>query len=158
MYGTDYDDDIFKGMSHRRWLQVKCVKKLCNNDVAQKKGDEGCDPYYKNDYIYKIIVHNRNQLSKRAELNITKDEMSWDTASPGEVGAGFTSRIMGKLGVSEGGQTVTISESHCIRPRAYMHQNMLHEKPARWTSMGPIECKAMIDEITPMIVGTPGDI
>ena len=118
---ADYDDDIFIGMPHRRWLQVKRVKKLCNNDVAPKKGEEGYDLCYKCNYIYKVIVHNINQLSKSAELDITGDETSWATASPGEAGAGVTGIIMGKPGVSKGGQTVIVSDSRRIRPRAYMH-------------------------------------
>ena len=155
---ADYDDDIFTAMPHRRWLQAKRVKKLCNNDVAPKKGEEGYDPCYKYDYIYKVIVHNINELSKRAELDITGDETSWATASPGEAGAGVTGRIMGKPGVSKGGQTVIISDSHRIRPRAYMHRHKLHEKPPGWTAMGPIECKFILDTVKPMCVGEPGEI
>ena len=158
MNGADYDNEIFTGMSHRRWLQVKRVKKLCNNDVAPKKGEEGYNPCYKYDYIYKVIVHHGNQLSKRSELDITGDETSWATASPGEAGVGVTGMIMGKPGVLKGGQTVIVSDSHHIRPRAYMHKHKLHVKAVDWTAMGPIECKAMLDQIGLMCVGEPGEI
>ena len=52
MHGcSDYDDAVYDSQTHRRWLQIKRVKKLCNNDVCPKRGEEGYDPTYKYDYI-----------------------------------------------------------------------------------------------------------
>ena len=89
MEGTDYDDNISSALTYRRFIQIKRVKKLCNNSTAPKRGEEGYDPTYKYDYIFKTIVHNINLLSKLGELDITGDETSWATASFGEAGAGI---------------------------------------------------------------------
>ena len=35
--GADYDDHIAMSQTFRRWLQIKRIKKLCNNDSAPKK-------------------------------------------------------------------------------------------------------------------------
>ena len=111
MHGcSDYDDAVYDSQTHRRWLQIKRVKKLCNNDVCPKRGEEGYDPTYKYDYIYKCIIHNVNKLSKRSELDLTGDDTSWATASPIEAGAGVTYQVPNKPGVSKGGQTVIISD------------------------------------------------
>ena len=76
MGGGDYDDHISNEMNYQRRLQIKCVKKLCNNAAAPNQDEEVYDPSYKYDYIYKVIVHNINMLSQRAELDITGDETS----------------------------------------------------------------------------------
>ena len=39
--GADYDDDITQGINYWRWIQIKRVKKLCNNNIAIKKGQVG---------------------------------------------------------------------------------------------------------------------
>ena len=105
--GADYDDHIAMALSFRRWLQIKRVKKLCNNDSAIKNKDSiDYDPTYKYDYIFKCIINNVNYLSMDAELDCTIDETTFATASPGESGTGVTFRIMGKPNVSKGGQTV----------------------------------------------------
>ena len=109
--GADYDDTIAMAQTYRRWLQIKRVKKLCNNDSAPKKGEKYYDPTYKYDYIFKCIVHNTNYLSYLADLDATIDETSFATASPGEAGAGVTYRVFGKPGISKGGQTVLLCDS-----------------------------------------------
>jgi hypothetical protein len=53
-------------ITHTRWLQVKRVYKLCNNDVAPKMGQENYDPAYKYDFIYKCLIHNINEQSPSA--------------------------------------------------------------------------------------------
>ena len=72
------------------------VKKLCNNNTCPTQGELGYDPTFKYDYIYKYLFHNMNALNKKGELDLTGDETSWATASPGEKGAGMTGRIMNK--------------------------------------------------------------
>ena len=62
-------------------------------------------------------------------MDLTGDETSWATASPGEAGSGVTYRVPNKTGVSKGGHTVIISDSHQVRPRAYMHRHKLHDRP-----------------------------
>ena len=50
--GADYDDEISQGMNYRHCLQIKRVKKLCNNNTDTNKGQDGYDPSYKSDYIW----------------------------------------------------------------------------------------------------------
>ena len=84
MPGSDYDDNIYQSQTHRRWLQIKRVKKLCFNNLAAKKGEDGYDPAYKFDYIYCCRVHNVNSITAEAELDLCGDETTWATNSFGE--------------------------------------------------------------------------
>lgn len=149
--GSDYDDDIFMGQKYRRWLQIKRIKKLCNNQEVPKKGQDGYDPSFKFDLIWKVLFHNINAISKYADLDYTGDETTWATGSFGEPGAGLTGRIKGKPGVSKGGQTVMVSDVHRIRPRAYMHRHKLHAKPTGWTAMGMIEARTIMEKLSEMV-------
>ena len=67
--GADYDEHIAMSQTFHRWLQIKQIKKLCNNDSAPKKGQEKNNPVYKYNYIFKCIVNNVNFLTKNAELD-----------------------------------------------------------------------------------------
>ena len=145
--GADYDDDVAMSISFRRWLQVKRVKKLCNNDVVPKRNEPDYDPTYKYDYIYKCIVHNVNYLTEHAELDATIDETTFATASPGEKGASITFRVIDKPNVSKGGQTVLVCDSHRVRPRAYYHRHKLHPKPDGWTASGMIEARRLYEKL-----------
>jgi hypothetical protein len=40
---ADHNDEIDQSMRHGRWLQIKRVMKLCNNDGVPKRGQEGYD-------------------------------------------------------------------------------------------------------------------
>jgi hypothetical protein len=56
-------------ITHSRWLQIKRVYyKICDNDLAPKKGDADYDPAYKYDYIYKCLIHNINELTQLDNL------------------------------------------------------------------------------------------
>jgi hypothetical protein len=48
---SNYDMEIAGAITHTRWLQVKRVYKICDNDLAPKKGEPDYDPTYKYDYI-----------------------------------------------------------------------------------------------------------
>ena len=126
---------------------------MCNNEAVPKKGQPGYDPAYKYDYLYKVLIHNVNALTKTAELDMTGDETTWGHGGFGEAGSGLTGRIQGKPGVSKGGQTVIVSDVHRIRPRAYIHRHKLYTKPAGWTAMGPYEVRLIMEKITPMVQG-----
>ena len=47
-------------------------------------------------YIYKVIINNINQLTKGSEIDVTRDESSWSTASLSEAGVGVTFLVMEK--------------------------------------------------------------
>ncbi len=85
--GADYDNNIAMVISFTRLLQIKRIKKLCNNDSVPKRGDYNFDPTYKYDYIFKCIINNVNYVTKYAELDATIDKTTFATASLGESGA-----------------------------------------------------------------------
>ena len=39
MYGADFDSFVSASIPYSRWLAVKRVIKLCNNDMAPKRGE-----------------------------------------------------------------------------------------------------------------------
>jgi hypothetical protein len=123
---TDHDDGIDQGLRHERWLQIKRVVQLCNNQAAPKQGPEGYDPAYKYDMLWYVLFANVNDISKR---------------------------IMGKPGISKGGQIVMISDVYGIRPCAYVHCHKLHTKPPGWTTRGPSKVRKIMEMITPMVKG-----
>jgi hypothetical protein len=108
-------------MNHHRFLQIKRVIKLCNNDISPKKGQDGYNPAYKYDLIYKTIIHNVNAITALAELDQTGDETTWGHGGFGEAGTGIIGRVGDKPGKTKGGQIVLCSDVHRIRPRGYMH-------------------------------------
>jgi hypothetical protein len=150
---ADHDDEIDQSMRHGRWLQIKRVVKLCNNDGVPKRGEEGYDPAYKYDMLWEALFANVNAITKHAELDLCGDETTWGHGGFGEAGSGLVGRIMGKPGISKGGQIVMISDVNRIRPRAYVHRHKLHTKPPGWTTQGPSEVRKIMEMITPMVVG-----
>jgi hypothetical protein len=59
-----YDEEIAGAITHHRWLQIKRVYKLCDNDLAPKKDADGYDQSYKYDYIYKCLICNINEMTQ----------------------------------------------------------------------------------------------
>ena len=140
-------------MAHRRWLQIKTVKKSCNKNTVDPKFHDDYDPTYKYDYIYKKIIHNIKFLSKHTELDQTGDKTSWETASPGEKGAGVTFRVKGNTEVTNGCQPVLVCEGHLVFPCTNIHRHKLHMKPQGWGEMGMIEVRRMAEAIMTMVEG-----
>ena len=101
-----YDRDITEALTHTRFLQLKRMYKLCDNDKSPKKDQPGYDPAYKYDYIYKVLIHNVNEITETADLDLCGDETTWAHMGYGEAGTSILCRIMGKPGVTKGGQTV----------------------------------------------------
>jgi len=153
---ADFDDFVSDSISYRRWIQLKRVYKLCNNSESPKRGQEGYNPAYKYDMLYDVLFSNVRAVSKRAELDMCGDETTWGHEGFGEAGSGLTGRIMGKPGVTKGGQIVVVSDVGRIRPRAYIHRHKLHHKPPGWTAMGPLEVKLIMEKILPMVEGEAG--
>ena len=109
-YNSAFDPLISKAMTMTRYLEIKRVIKLCKNSDAIKKGQPGYDPTYKYDFLYKTIVHNVNAITKSCGLDMCGDETSWGHQGFGEAGSGVLGQILGKPGISKGGQTVIISD------------------------------------------------
>ena len=76
--------------------------------------------------MYRTLVHNVNFISLYSESDQCGDETTWGHGGYGEAGSGLVGSIMGKPGVSKGGQRVIISDVNRMWPRAYMHWHKLH--------------------------------
>lgn len=73
-----YDPFIDNSMPISRWRIIKRFFKLNNNLMdVKKKGDDGYDPCSKYDFIYKVLVHNMNYVTNKADLDATVDESTW---------------------------------------------------------------------------------
>ena len=138
-------------MSLSRFGEVKRSMKLCHNNSCAKKGQEGYNPAYKFDLIYKCMVHNTNALTKYADENQTIDETTWGHGGYGEPGSGITGRLRGKK-VPKGGQTVLISDAHRFRPHAYIHRHKLHVKQDGMTRGGCVELHNLLTQYKDMII------
>jgi hypothetical protein len=109
---TTYDKDIAASITHTRWLQLKIIYKVCDNATAPKKSEEGYNPGYKFDYIFKCIINNINELSHSSDLHLCGDETTWAHNGFGEAGTGLLNRVMGKPGVTKSGQIVLVSDAY----------------------------------------------
>ena len=148
--GSCYNESIAKTMTLTRFGQLKRSFKLCHNNSEKKRGEEGYNPAYKYDLIYKAMVNNTKVITKYADENQTVDETTWGHAGYGEAGSGLTGRLMNKK-VNKGGQTTIMSDSRRFRPRAYIHRHKLHDRlnTTRW---GCTELKHMLIDIEQQVV------
>ena len=146
-----YDHDIASSMTLTHIRQIKGVIKLNNNITTPKRGEPGYDPAHKFARIYNVIVHNTNTITKTADLDLCGDESTWGFMGYGEYGSGLVSGIIGKPGVSRGGQFVIVSDAYSFRPRAIFHRHKLHERPQGFTQEGPNEVWMVVDALEPMV-------
>ncbi len=72
-----YDSCMAYNISRSRFKMIKRFFKLNNNLMDAKKGDAGYDPCSKYDFIYKVLIHNMNYVTKFADLDATIDESTW---------------------------------------------------------------------------------
>ena len=119
-------------MNYRRWVKIKRVKKFCNNDTSTVKVNDGYNPIYKFDYIWRCLIHNVNFLTKHDELDLYVDDTSLATAIYYGSGAGLTRQISNKTRITKGDHTVLVSDVYCIRTREYRHRHKLHVNPPGW--------------------------
>jgi hypothetical protein len=62
---TAYDSHIADAFTGTRWLELKRVMKLCYNGCPESdKSHPSYNPAYKFDYIYKVLLHNVNAVTK----------------------------------------------------------------------------------------------
>ena len=45
-----------------------------------------------------------------------------------------------------------ISDVNWMRPRAYLHQHKLHEKPTGWTALGLLEVRRIMEKVSKMLM------
>ena len=145
-------------MSLQRWNQLKRIFKLNNNDLAKKRGEEGYNPTYKYDMIYKTLVDNVLAITKKGELDLTGDETSWGFQGYGEKGAKVVERVVGKPGISKGGQTAIVSATNRICPYWYQHRHAFTPRYGKgFTAEGPSEVRTCIDSLENLVVGRGGN-
>jgi hypothetical protein len=149
-------------ITHTRWLQVKRVYKLCNNDLAPKRGAEkNYDPTYKYDYIYKCLIHKINEFTQLGDLDLCGDKTTCGHGGFGEAGLGLLARQMNKPGITFGTmQTVLVSNIHQNRPTEYTpytHQHKVWPSLNKaWTQQGPYkEVCRIIEQLQTMVIGAP---
>jgi hypothetical protein len=143
---------IAGSMSHTRFLQLKRCYKLCDNDKAPKRGQEGYDPAYTFDFIYKtMVVYNTNVLTKYANSDQCVDETIFGHGGCGEPGSGLISRFQQKK-VSKGGQTVLSNDVHRNCLQMYTHRHKVHEKPKGWGWEGQCEMRRLVEEAQTMLL------
>jgi signal peptidase I len=103
--------------------------------------------------IYKMPIYNVNWVTKKAGLDQCGNETTWGFGGYGKPGSGFVSRILGKPGITKGGQTVIISDVNHLRQRAYIHHHhhKKHKKPRGWNKQGPFEIKCILKDVKNMV-------
>lgn len=72
-----HDSVIADNFNYSRYLEVKRMFKLNNNDREKKRNEEGYNPCNKYDFIYKVLVSNMNNLTKKADKDCCIDETTW---------------------------------------------------------------------------------
>lgn len=93
----EYDRHIAEAMTFSRWRAIKSVFKLNNNVGEPKRSEEGYDPCTKYDLIYKVICHNMNYLTEKAEADFGLDESTWGFSGyMGDAGGRLKNKPVGK--------------------------------------------------------------
>ena len=103
-----YDKKMDESLTLHRWFQLKPMFKLYYNNMAKNRGEDGYDPAYKYDFIYRTIVDNVIALTAKAELDLTGDETSWAHQGYDGEGTSLVTRIKNKPGITKGGHTVIV--------------------------------------------------
>eukprot|EP00957_Ditylum_brightwellii_P044257 3357662-Ditylum_brightwellii.AAC.1 len=104
------------GPSTGNGCQMKHTRKLCSNDTAKKKGEDGYNPAYKYDYLFDVICHNVNAITCYTDLDLCRDKHTFGHNGYGESGSGIFGRVRDKSGVSKGGQIILLSDVSRFRP------------------------------------------
>jgi hypothetical protein len=129
------------------------VYKINDNDLAPKRSEPYYDPVYKYNYLYKVLVHNTNAITKYACTDQCCDETSFPFGGFGESGSSLIARIMGKPGLSKGGQIVLSADVGRNRVRAYTHRHKVYQHPPGFTCQGPAEARRIMEILCPLVIG-----
>ncbi len=172
-----HDAIIADNFNYSRYLEVKRMFKLSNNEKEKKRGEEGYDPCNKYDFIYKVLVSNMNNLTKKADPDCVIDETTWGFSGYcAEVGGRLKGKKVDKgtscdyvcvinaiiqatnhqlLITTAGGQTTMVFDTKNRYPRAYIHRHKLVPKPPGFNQQGPAEMYYLINQIDDLTVGNP---
>jgi hypothetical protein len=132
--------------SHERFVYLKRIWHMCNNNEHPKKGEEGFDPAYKMQLPMKVLIENVTALTKKTCDDQCIDEMSFSFGGFGPGGTGLIDNIQGKVGCLRGGQIVLSSDVDHIRPRAALFfRHNCHEKLLAYK--GPNEVRHLLNQL-----------
>ena len=67
---SKFDPATTDAMTEQRFLQIKRVVKLNDNNVSPRKGQPGYDPTFKYELVARTLIANTNAVSKRAGVEI----------------------------------------------------------------------------------------
>eukprot|EP00957_Ditylum_brightwellii_P210743 15365340-Ditylum_brightwellii.AAC.1 len=151
--GTNYDDVMAMSMSYIHFLQIKCTRKICNNDSAKKKKEDGYNPAHKYNYIYDTIFPNVNAFTCYVDLDLCGDVATFEHNNYEEPGSGLVGQVRDKPSITKGGQIILIFGVSRVRPHAYLYHHNLHKLPPGWTVKGQYEVLAVLEKLKPMIEG-----
>jgi len=139
-----------------------------------KKGDAGYDPCSKYDFIYKVLIHNMNYVTKFADLDATIDESTWGFGGfSGECGGQLINKPVSRgkykmpfidfslimllillpwhyiirVITCAGGQIAMISDINHRYPKAYVHQHKLHLRHPPFKAIGQSEVVMLVGMI-----------
>jgi hypothetical protein len=122
--------------------------------VITKKGDNGYNPGYKFDYIFKCIIINMNELSHSSDLDLCGDETTWAHNGFGKAGTGLLVQVMGKPGVTKGGQIVLLSDAyHNNQRREYLHHHKYHPPITGFMQQVPMEVCMEMEDLKHLVKG-----
>ena len=138
-------------------VPIKNSQKVCNNNIATNKRQDGYNPKYNFDYIYRCLIQNVKFITKHAVLDLCVDETSWEPESYSGVGDGLTGQIFNKTGIMKISQTVLVSDVHRIMYRAYRHRHKLHVNHPGCNFWRNIEVKEIMEVINLMVEREEGD-
>ena len=145
-----FDPDISGSMPKSRFRDIKHNFKVNNNYLATKvKGDDGYDPCTKFDMPFKVLVHNMNNVTGRADLDNSLDESTWGFGGyMGDCGG----RLI-KKPVDRGGQLAMIYDINRRYPRGYVHRHKCHVREAPFKSVGQSEVVMLVAQLDRMVTG-----
>jgi len=146
---SSFNKAIYETMSSTRWLELKHAMKLNNNMTATRPGDPNHNPTQKYNYIWDVLCHNTNVLTKDACLDLCGDETSWMFAGWAEKESVIIKRELEKPRGSKGGRTVIVTDVDRVRIRACKHR--IKRKNKHFRQEGCNEVMLIIDKLMEQI-------
>ena len=101
--------------------EIKRKIKLCNDDAANSRHQNGYNTTYKFDLPYKDFVSNTKSISVKTDNNQMIDKSSWTRCGYGEAGSEICGRLFQKKNFEKCGQTVLCMYAGRFRIHVYMH-------------------------------------
>ena len=174
-----FDSPTASAMPFSRWTAIKSNFKMNVNTMNPEKGTDGYDPCAKYDYINKVVVHNMNYVTKKAEKDCAVDESTWGHSGyMAECGGRLRNKPKPKgthqlhrIIISSiffysysllllllllfviGGQTVYVFDISKRYPRAYLHRHSVRPRPAGFTAEGHAEMYYLVDQLEDLVEG-----